>query len=229
MDYAQYSPAELVQACIRTGEEPAWQEFVRRFQPLIAVAVLRTARRWGKTSPDLLHDLIQETFLKLCTDRETIIQTFQPQHPDAMFGYIKVLTTNLVHDYFKALHSQKRDEKLTSALSEDQDFDESARRSFSEAEAIERNVLLNQIDTVLRTIETGPHSERDRRIFWLYYRVGLSARAISTVSGIGLSIKGVESTLLRLTRQVKQKLCQDRRKPLESASEDKGTRPAESF
>jgi RNA polymerase sigma-70 factor (ECF subfamily) len=229
VDYAQCSPSELVQVCIRTGEEPAWQEFVRRFQPLIAVVVLRTARRWGNTSPDLLDDLTQETFLKLCADRETILQKFQPTHPNAMFGYIKVLTANLVHDYFKALHSQKRGQNLTSALSEDYDSDESAKYSLSGAEAIERNVLLGQIDTALSIVETGPNLERDRRIFWLYYRVGLSANAISAIPSIGLTTKGVESTLLRLTKHVKERLCQDRRGPRESTAGDKGIRPAESF
>lgn len=228
MDYSALSSEELLVACLRHGDEHVWSEFVRRFQPLISIVVLRTARCWGETSPDLLDDLIQETFLKLCADRETILQKFEPDHPDAIFGYIKVLTTNLVHDHLKALYSQKRGRNLTSTLPEHYDVQESRRHSLSEAQVIERNVLISQIDAALRALETGTNS-RDRRIFWLHYRAGLSASAIAAIPSIGLTTKGVESTLLRLTRHVKEKLCQQRQRACEDTQESKGIRPAESF
>jgi RNA polymerase sigma-70 factor (ECF subfamily) len=106
VDCSAMTPVELANACLRTGGEPAWNDFVRRFQPLIASVAGRRARRWGEPSLDVLDDLIQETFLKLCADRRTLLQKFQPENPDAIFGYIKVLTANLVHDHFKALNSQ---------------------------------------------------------------------------------------------------------------------------
>lgn len=229
MNYALIPPDELVSVCLQTGDESAWVEFVRRFHPLIARAVIRVARQWCEPSPQVIDDLIQDTYLKLCVNRSNFLQKFRPNHQDAVFGYIKVFTANLVHDHFKALHSQKRGRNLTSALSEDHDPDETGRHSLSGAEAIERNVLIGQIDTALSTLDTGTNSQRDRRIFWLHYRVGLSASAIAAVPGIGLTTKGVESTLLRLTRHVKQKLCQERESPCEGAQENKGIRPAESF
>lgn len=229
MDYSALSSEELVVACLARGDEQVWAEFVRRFQPLISIVVLRTARRRGDTSPDLLDDLIQETFLKLCADRESLLRKFRPDHPDSIFGYIKVLTTNLVHDYFKALHSQKRGRNLTSTLSDEDGPVESSRPSLSDAEAIERKVLISQIEAALNALDTGLNSRRDRRIFWLHYRTGLSASAIAAVPGIGLTTKGVESILFRLTRQVKEKLCQGGQKPCEGPPNNEGIRPAESF
>jgi RNA polymerase sigma-70 factor (ECF subfamily) len=229
MDYSAISSDALLMACLRSGDELAWTEFVRRFQPLIATVALRIARRWGESSPEVVDDLVQETFLKLCADRGLLLERFRPGHPDAIFGYIKVLTANLVHDHFKALNSQKRGRNVTSALSQDNETSESRAPSVSEAKAMERSILIGQIDVTLRTLEVGPHVERDRRIFWLYYRIGLSARAIAAIPGIGITTKGVESTLLRLTRHVKQKLSHPRQESLGSAQDDKGIRPAESF
>jgi hypothetical protein len=57
-----------------------------------------------------------------------------------------------------------------------------------------------------------PHLERDRKLFWLYYRVGLTADAIAGLPSIGLSTKGVESSLLRLTRLLRDEIGRDRPK-----------------
>jgi RNA polymerase sigma-70 factor, ECF subfamily len=229
VDYSTISAEELVLTCFQSGNELAWTEFVRRFQPLIARVVLRVARQWGEASPQTTDDLIQETYLKLCADRLRLLQNFNPTHENAIYGYIKVLTANLVHDHFKALNSQKHGRNITSALTEDCNLSESLGSSTSGAESIERTVLIGQIEASLRTLGTGSNSERDRRIFWLYYRIGLPAGAIARIPGIGLTTKGVESTLFRVTKHVKQKLCHIPRSLRGDTPGDEGIRPAESF
>jgi RNA polymerase sigma-70 factor (ECF subfamily) len=62
---------------------------------------------------------------------------------------------------------------------------------------------MGQIDRCLMKLAAEPNFARDYAIFWLYYRQGLTAKAISQLPGIALGTKGVESTLLRLTRYVK--------------------------
>jgi len=52
--------------------------------------------------------------------------------------------------------------------------------------------------------------QRDRTIFWLYYRQGLTAKEIGALPSIGLSLKGVESTLHRLTQLVREHLARTR-------------------
>jgi hypothetical protein len=52
------------------------------------------------------------------------------------------------------------------------------------ADAVEREVLLKEIDTCL---SERPTEATDRVIFWLYYRPGLTARAIAAVPSIGLA------------------------------------------
>jgi RNA polymerase sigma-70 factor, ECF subfamily len=228
VNYAELSPVELVLACLRTGEESAWIEFVRRFQPLIAGIVMRLARRWGEASPEVVDDLVQETYLKLCADHEMLLHRFHPKHPDAIFGYIKVFTANLVHDHFKALYATKRGARLaTSAADCDQETKWVSPNS--DAKSIERDVLIGQIDACLRVVGSGQNFERDRKIFWLYYRAGLTASAIAALPAIALTIKGVESTLQRMTRQVRERLAPSLREARSEDDSRKGIQAPESL
>ena len=71
---------------------------------------------------------------------------------------------------------------------------------------METRVLIGEIERCLQTLASEPNFARDYTIFWLYYRQGFTAKAISQVRGIGLSVKGVESTLLRLIRLLRGRL-----------------------
>jgi RNA polymerase sigma-70 factor (ECF subfamily) len=229
VDYTAIPPEELFVACLRTSDEGAWNEFLRRFHPLIARVVVRVAGRWGESSPQLIDDLVQETYLKLYSDRARLLPNFKSVHEDAIYGFIKVFTTNLVHDRFKVSRSQKRGGAVLTVSAENIEQVPNTEGRSQEADAIDRNLLIQEIDTCLQAVTSGPSSSRDRRIFWLYYHVGLPARAIAALPTIGLGTKGVESTVLRLTRQVRQHLAvrkEDASLPGRSA---KGVRRAESL
>jgi RNA polymerase sigma-70 factor, ECF subfamily len=206
VDYSALSADELAIACFQSGDELAWAEFVQRFQPLIARVALRVARQWGESSPQIVDELVQETYLKLCADRKRLLQRFTSKHEDAIYGYIKVLTSNLAHDHFKASRSQKRGGSATTTSIDCDERTPTVPDPMSAEALIQRDILLQQVDACLQAVSIGPGSERDRKIFWLYYRVGLAASAIAALPMIGLSTKGVESTLLRLTRQIRERL-----------------------
>jgi len=190
----------------------AWEEFVRRFHPLIAGVAIRVARRYGENSPQLTDELVQETFLKVCSNDAALLQSFRFEHSEAFHGFLKVLTANLVHDYFKSRKSKKRGGPLQTNVPIEADTPlpdpESSKDSVPK---IERNVLVREIDDCLRSVASGETAARDRRIFWLYYRAGLPAATIATIPRIGLTTKGVESTLLRLTRDIRSRLVSERR------------------
>jgi len=211
MDYASLSPEELILACRRTDDAAAWGEFVRRFHRLIATVALRVARRWGEPSPQQIDDLVQETYLKLCADNFRMLRGFKSRHPDAFYGYLKVVTANLVHDHFKAARSSKRGSgTIEIAVDEQVQSAPDSLGAASAAKNSERGILLREVDDALSRVAAGPHLERDRRLFWLYYRVGLTADAIAGLRFIGLSTKGVESSLLRLTRLLREEIGRDR-------------------
>jgi RNA polymerase sigma-70 factor, ECF subfamily len=159
---------------------------------------MRTAARWGETCPHVIDELVQETYLKLYAKRCRILRDFQPRHADAVYGYLKVVTANIVHDHFKSQRSVRCPQ---AAIPPNEASGMTApHKHIGSAETIERHILLNEVDDLLQSCVTGPTQQRDRMIFWLYYRQGLSARAIAALPAVGLSDKGVESTILRLTR-----------------------------
>lgn len=229
MDYSAISPEDLVLVCAQTRDESAWSEFVRRFHPLIAKVVIRVARQWGETSPQVIDDLVQDTYLKLCVDRSTCLQRFKPAHKDAVYGFIKVFTANLVHDHFKASRSQKRDSAITSSIDAPHGGPNPERLPACSATSLDRTVLLRQIESCLQKIAPGTDGARDRRIFWLYYRVGLPASQIAGLPTIGLSTKGVESALLRLSRQIRERLATRYQNVQGFGSDEKGNHSTESL
>jgi RNA polymerase sigma-70 factor (ECF subfamily) len=198
---------ELIQACAKGGNGPAWEEFVQCFHGLITAVVLRTLRQWGANSPALVDDLVQESYLRLCADNARLLREFQPRHPDAFYGYLKVISANVVHDHLRAQHSKKR------GLGHPEDSIDSQggripRAQAGTAECIQRNILLNEVDTALWSGLSGSDPARDRQVFWLYYRQGMTAQAIAGISAFSLSVKGVESLIHRLTRLVRERLAE---------------------
>jgi DNA-directed RNA polymerase specialized sigma24 family protein len=66
---------------------------------------------------------------------------------------------------------------------------------------VDHRLLLQRIDGCL---SRHGATARDRGMFWLYFRDGMSAAAISQIPGISLSSKGVESAIIRLVKSVRE-------------------------
>jgi RNA polymerase sigma-70 factor (ECF subfamily) len=229
VDYASLNTEQLIHLCARSGDGAAWDEFVSRFHRAISLSIIRTAYQWGHAPRQLVDDLVQETYLKLCTNQCRLLLEFAAQHPEAVLGYIRTIAVNVARDYFKSVHSQKRGAgQSQDSLAE---IDPKAEtESLGGQEAMERQILLKQIDQCLGTCATGPDQERDRLIFWLYYQQGMSAKAIAELPTIRLTAKGVESAIMRLTRLVRQQIVSIRSDaPHRTEPGEKGFRPAESY
>ena len=52
-------------------------------------------------------------------------------------------------------------------------------------------LLLDRVDACLRDLAPSETRDRDRKIFWLYYRQGMTAKEIAGLPQIGLTLKGV--------------------------------------
>jgi RNA polymerase sigma-70 factor, ECF subfamily len=204
--YTKFSSTELVTACAGSNDEGAWAEFIRRFHLLIAAAVLRTARRWGEPSRSQLDDLIQDTYLKLCENDSHLLLSFQPRHEDSIYGFLKVVAANIVHDHFKSALAAKRGASQTEAITEpiQVDLKMAGTDSF---DAVSRRIQLEQVDKILRQVTAGKDQERKRTIFWLRHRQGLTASEIAAIPLMGLTTEGVESVLLRLAIMVRGHLA----------------------
>ena len=156
-----------------------------------------------------MEDLVQETYLKLCADECRLLRNFDSRHPEAIYGFVKVVATNVAHDYFKTHFAAKRGGSETTERVETTEAIEptSPRNPPTCLSTVELTIFLRQIDEYLSKVVSPADLTRSREIFWLYYRSGLSASAIASLPDSGLTTKGVESMLFRLTRSLKLALA----------------------
>jgi RNA polymerase sigma-70 factor (ECF subfamily) len=204
MDPRKLSAQELVSYCLDSQDQAGWTEFVRRFQPLIAGVVTKCVFKRIRPKPALIDDLVQETYLKLCANDFKALRNFKYRHDNGFFGFLKVVAANVVEDFFRETDSKKR-----GSGREDENIDDvkiPAPANPRSSNPAELAILIHEIQEALAELAGEPNFTRDYTIFWLYYRQGLTSKAISELPAIGLGVKGVESTLLRLTRLVRAKL-----------------------
>lgn len=203
MDYRVLSDDELVRECAEHSCPEIWEEFLRRFQPTIARAALRTCHEWSESSPDVVEDMVQNTLHKLCADNCSLLKTFQPRHPGSFSGFLRTITANVVRDHMRAKHAVKRDVENTVELNEEI---HQLRQDSGSASSAERKILLDEINGLLLRRGSGPVEKRERAIFWLHYRYGLTAKEIASIPSIKLTEKGVESVIHRMMAYVKKSL-----------------------
>jgi RNA polymerase sigma factor (sigma-70 family) len=180
---------------------------VRRFQPLISSSVTQVARCFGECSPDVVTDLTQEVYLRLCSRQFELLKQFRGEHDSSLFGYLKVISASVAHDHFKSRLRAKRGGGVhTGAL------DEASSASATQPSAVENELLIAEIRTALSRIVSGKTAGRDQLVFWLHFRQGLTSAEIAAIPGLGLGEKGVGSLLQRLTSGLRRALVQDRTK-----------------
>jgi RNA polymerase sigma-70 factor (ECF subfamily) len=224
------SASQLICTCAQSNEGAAWDEFIARFHKPISISVFRTANQCGWQGDRIVDDLVQETYLKLCADRCKHLLEFVEQHPDAIVGYVKTVAANVAFDHFKAINARKRGSGNLL-----QPLDAVEPRGTIDGPggqmAIERGALLRQINDCLTTCSKGEGLDRDRLIFWLYYQQGMTAKAIAELPTVGLTVKGVESAINRLTRMVREHIAAgyETKAHGQDLPGEKGFHPAESF
>ena len=207
--YSSLSLKDIVCLCAGPPDEQAWEEFVSRVGKPISLTIIRTASLWGEPSRSLVEDLIQVTYLKLWEDGCRLLRDFAVQHPEAILGYLKKTAANATHDYFKHVHSQSFGGDRPQVSTSDVD-PEGGNEALGSQGKLAFEVLLNEIDEHLKRGLTGPDQKRDRMIFWLYFRQGMSTREIASMPTIGLGAKGVGSVIERLKHCIREQILGSR-------------------
>jgi RNA polymerase sigma-70 factor, ECF subfamily len=205
--YSTLSLKEVVCLCAGPCDDAAWQEFVSRVGKPIRLAIKRTASLWGEPSRFLVEDLIQATYLKLWEGGRSLLRDFAIQHPEAILGYLKKTAANATRDYFKHGHSQSSGGDNPHVSTSDVDPEAGNEVEGSE-DKIAFGVLLNEIDDRLKRCLTGPEPDRDRMIFWLYFRQGMSTKEIASLPTIALGAKGVGSVIERLKHGIREQILE---------------------
>jgi RNA polymerase sigma-70 factor (ECF subfamily) len=216
MDPLKATTNELAQGCARSTDAAEWGELVRRCRPLVATVVLRVCRLWLCTpTTALIDDVVQEVFLKLCEQERRILRDFRPRGEDSFLGLLRIVAASVANDHFRRLYSVKRGGKVvTSSLGDEQAV--AGPDQLQDSAELQQAVLLAQLDKKMR-LAPDLISERDRTIFWLYYRQGFTADEIAHMTECGLSAKGVESALRRVTLWVRDEI--EKRRPGEGEAQ----------
>lgn len=191
------SVAEVLAACLDAGKEQDWQELVRLLQPAIASGVLQRLRRIRGNDRSMADDLVQEAFVKLFRADRSVLRRFVHRHESALFGYVWAVGVSVTNDYFRKLNAQKRAGEF--AL----DPEDLGRVAVSHEKSAVDSILLRDVEKYVNEVV---QSDRDRTIFWLYYRQGCTAGNIAEAPGIDLTPKGVEACLLRVTKAVRRRI-----------------------
>ena len=203
--YSSMSLKDVVCLCAGPCDDEAWEEFIFRVGKPIRLVVSRTASLWGQHSRSLVEDLIQVTYLKLWEGGRVLLKEFAVQRPEAIVGYLKRTAANATHDYFKHGHSQLSGGDTPHVSTSDLD-PEAGEDIDGSQEKIDWHIFLNEIDEHLKRCLSGPDQERDRMIFWLYFRQGMSTKEIASLPTIGLGTKGVGSVIERLKHLIRDQI-----------------------
>jgi RNA polymerase sigma-70 factor (ECF subfamily) len=209
MNESRTSVNDLAKACAHSADAAEWDEFVRRCVPLASLMALRISRMWVRdASPATVDDIVQEVFLKLCEQERRILRDFEPRGEDSFLGLLRMVSASVANDYFRRIYSTKRGGKVVTMPLGDDDA-QAPMDGAGPAMRMHQSALLAELDEKLRS---APESiaERDRALFWLYYRQGYTAEEIARLSAAGLTAKGVESALRRVTMWLRDEVGQKR-------------------
>ena len=212
--YSSLSLKDVVCLCVDSSDDEAWEEFVGRVGRPISLTVMRTASLWGERSRSLVEDLVQATYLKLWEEGGRLLRGFAVQHPEAILGYLKKTAANATHDYFRHGHSQSSGGDNPHVSTSDID-PQAGNNAHGSEKRIAFGVFLSEVDDCLKRALTGPDRERDRMIFWLYFRQGMSTKEIAYLPTVGLGTKGVASVIERLKRCLRGQILGPESEPVE--------------
>jgi RNA polymerase sigma-70 factor (ECF subfamily) len=178
---------KLVELCCRSRAAREWSEFDRRFRPVLASAIQGKLQVRGRAAPEDVEECVQQTFLRLCDRDYHGLRLVARVEPARIRAYLRTMACNIAIDHMRKIRQETG-------------LDESLARDHPSSDNF---VLINQIFELLENC-VGKDPNRNRLIFKLYYRTGLTAANIAKLPGLRLSQKGVESRLHRLTECIRE-------------------------
>lgn len=167
----------------------ACDQFYRAISPLFRRIAGRVARQYGGSQD--VDDIVQDAFLKIATSKEKLCVSL-PENEEGCKAYLSMLAANTARDWYRRERQRAAtvpvDDNLTGLC-----------ELWGVAPDSHRQMLFNEIESSV----VG--EDKEKIVFRLYYRQGFSAREIAEIPHFGLTTKGVESLLLRISRQLRSK------------------------
>jgi RNA polymerase sigma factor (sigma-70 family) len=202
MNWREIPDRDLTDVCLR-GEEPAWQEFLRRFQPIVLGVAYNTYRSRSRDhehpDEDMLEDFLHGVLDKLLANDMRALRLFNWTHENAFRAFLKVTTANVVADRIRKNNAGKRD--ISKEVPLDPAMPIAAKAISADADT---KILLSQIAACLEKY-TDPYADRTRdiAIFLLYFGHRVTAMDLSKV--YKLNVRLVENVIAKLIRVARTK------------------------
>ena len=188
---------QLLQLCLSARHDSrSWERLVDTIYPLANRIAARVATQWGVGIREEIEDLTQEICVKI-TQRSSAFVSTLPEDDAEATKYLAVLAANTARDSMRARFANKRGERSTRPLL--QEHEPAGERGLSLG--MDREILLRQLDAMVEG------SEMERAVFRLYYQQGFTAKEISSIPAIGLTMKGVESMIHRIVASLRSKIA----------------------
>lgn len=188
---------QLLERCLDGGNQRAWEEFIGAAHPLLASGVIRALGGWSASRRMEIDDLVQESLIRLCANDYRALRTFRSTDSNALCAYLRTVAASAATDYLRSVNARKHGAGQP-AVSLD-DLTREPATSHDPIAAIDHAMLLELVDRCLQS-----QNKRDRAIFWLYHRQGLTPKAISALEPFALAQRGVETILYRMTAAVRE-------------------------
>lgn len=186
---------ELAEACA-SGDEGAWLEMVRRYEP----AVLQALRRLG--APEDVDDLRQEVWARLLACDGGALRGFRAERPGALQVFLGRVARSVAID-----HGRSRRLRPPAAGGEEPGELPHDGPGPEALLAAERSRL--RLSAALdKAAASGDRPARDRDIYRLHFEEGHTQAEIAAM-GLGLSARGVEAVLRRGKARLDELLRED--------------------
>src|SRR5579871_4220880 len=95
----------ILKRCLARGTESDWEHFIRRAQQTMAIGVLR-ALGTDRFDRNLVDDLVQQTFLRLCDSNFRILRAFRGESENALHVYLRTVAASTAIDHLRAGSSE---------------------------------------------------------------------------------------------------------------------------
>jgi RNA polymerase sigma-70 factor (ECF subfamily) len=188
--------ADFLQISLASGDPQDCEKFIALAQPVIASAILRVLSRWKSIDRQRVDDLVQDTFARLYERNASALRSVRCDGSPMLAAWLRTVAASVALDFLRSRAAQKHGSGKEERDVEDPNLNlPSSEDTFA---TVDRTLLMERIGRCLQ-----PQSVRDRSIFWLYYRQGFTARDIAQIPAVGMKVKGVETTLFRVTRAVR--------------------------
>lgn len=224
MDLGRLSNRDLIAHLVDAGpEDPAWIEFLSRFERRVRLTVYRSFRIEAQQSPrsdadpsgEVVRDLTQEVFLRLLGSERRALSRFKGRSENSIYTYLNTIAVNLVRDHFKKLRAQKTPPAAASldapvrAAEESPDGQRIGDLVASDHPGPEQTARARELQQrIAEVIRRSGFPKRDRLVFRFYFLEGRTIEEVAACRSVGLSASGVEKCIRRLRLAIQEEISE---------------------